>query len=568
MKGKVCKDDLPDYCVEKRDKTVPEAGMSNKNQAVLAAFLSLVVVVLGGVAVLKGGLFIGKHEGDTLHLMQIVFRLVDGQTPHLDFMTPIGVLAFWPIAMLVKAGFGIGMAVIWTQVITAALFVPIIVWITRSRLRPRLAGFFGLIVLVLLLALVHGESEGSISISMHYNRLAWAASFVAILAAMIPPKRPNTATIDGVVIGMLVCILALTKMTYLVSFAVPTVVALLMTGQRRALAVAVVTGVLTTALITLFVGFEFWAAYAQDLLTVAGSDVRSAPGASFTDLLSAPAYMGATGVAFGGVVLLRQAKIMAGGLVLLLLIPGFVYVTYQNYGNDPQWLMLLGVLLLALRDEASDEVNDWGWKLRDAIGVAAAVSLAFIAPSFFNMGYSPVRNFNADVTSFSPILPRSAEHADLQSYDARVNRVDARVALDGQWEGLPIYEERDPLVSFMGEEFSKCSVELGLIRLFDTISRDIESSGLAEGKSLFAADVFPSYWLFGALEPMDQGAPWYYGGLPGIEDADYLMIPMCPVVPYVQNLILEQVQAKVDEGSIRVNEIRRTDLYVLYALDQ
>ena len=68
--------------------------------------------------------------------MQIVFRMADGQIPHLDFMTPIGALAFWPIAMLVKSGLGIGMAVIWSQVIAALIFLPMLVWVARSRLSP------------------------------------------------------------------------------------------------------------------------------------------------------------------------------------------------------------------------------------------------------------------------------------------------------------------------------------------------------------------------------------------------------------------------------------------------
>ena len=96
-----------------------------------------------------------------------------------------------------------------------------------------------------------------------------------------------------------------------------------------------------------------------------------------------------------------------------------------------------------------------------------------------------------------------------------MNRVDARIALDGQIAGLDEYEGRDDPVTFMGDTLATCTVELGLPRIMDTIVRDLEDAGLAEGKSLFAADIFSSHWLFGALVPMDQGAPWYYGGVPG-----------------------------------------------------
>lgn len=52
--------------------------MTKSNTTALIAFLTAVFVAMGAAAVLKGGLYIGKHEGDTLHLMQIVFRMADG----------------------------------------------------------------------------------------------------------------------------------------------------------------------------------------------------------------------------------------------------------------------------------------------------------------------------------------------------------------------------------------------------------------------------------------------------------------------------------------------------------
>ena len=284
--------------------------------------------------------------------------------------------------------------------------------------------------------------------------------------------------------------------------------------------------------------------------------------------MGSPAYLGGSMAAIAGVIFLRQAKVATGGLILLLLIPGFFYVTFQNFANDPQWLLLLADLLLALRGQAEDTVNGWGWNLRDAIGVTAAVALALTAPSFFNLAYSPFRHMNVDVADYAPILPRGGVHTDLQSIDLRVNRVDAWIALDGQIAGLDEYEGRDEPVTFMGDTLATCTVELGLPRIMDTIVRDLEDAGLAEGKSLFAADIFSSHWLFGALVPMDQGAPWYYGGVPGLKDADYLLVPLCPVAQDVQAQVLEIVEGLVEVDKIALRELRRTDLYVLYRLTQ
>lgn len=557
------------YCVEKRDKPDVKAGKVTKsNTAAFAAFLIVLLVALGGVAVLKGGLYIGKHEGDTLHLMQIVFRMADGQTPHLDFMTPIGGLAFWPIAILVKAGLGIGMAIIWSQVIAAAIFIPIVVWVASSRFSPWVAGLFGLFIMVLLLALVHGETERSVSISMHYNRLAWAAAFVAIVTALIPPARVKSAGIDGIIIGGMLSVLVLIKMTYFVAFVLPVLIALLMTGQRRTAGVAIAAGIVVALLVTVIAGIGYWLAYAQDLLTVARSEVRSAPGETLSAVIGAPPYLTGSLVALFSVIFLRKANVEVGGLIMLLLVPGFFYVTYQNFGNDPQWLLLLAVLLLAFREQAEDVVDSRGWNMRSAIGVTAAMALALAAPSFFNLAYSPFRHMNIDVAGYAPLLPRGGVHTDLQGADLRVNRVDARIPLDGQVAEIPTYPKREDPIEFQGQVIETCSLELGLPKFMDTIARDLEGAGLADGMSLFAADLLSSHWLFGDFEPLKQGAPWYYGGVPGLNDADYLLVPLCPISSDVQRQIIEVVVEKIDAGDITVAELRRTDLYILYGLNQ
>lgn len=537
--------------------------MTHKKPAVLAAFFAILILLLGGVSIWKGGLYIGKHEGDTMHLMQIVFRMAEGQTPHIDFMTPIGALAFWPIAVLVKAGMGVGMAVIWSQVAAALVFLPILVWVAKTRLTPWVGAFFGLIIMVLLMSLVHGEAQRSVSISMHYNRLAWAAAFVAIVMALLPPKS-GRGTVDGIILGLMICVMAMIKMTYFVSFAVPILVALVLTKQTRAIAVAAITGLAVVAVITISQGIGYWLAYAGDLLTVAGSDVRSAPGEPLTAVMGAPAYLGGSLAVFISIIFLRQAKVETGGLVLLLLVPGFFYVTYQNFGNDPQWLLLVTVLLLALYDQAEEAVTRFGINAKSALLTMAGVTFALTAPSFFNLAYSPFRHAAIDVADYAPILPRGAVHTDLQSADLRVNRVDARVALDGQIESLPFYEDRDEAAILMGEEIPRCTIELGLPRVMDVIARDIDAAGLSQGRSMFAADIFASHWLFGDLEPMEKGAPWYYGGAPGLKDAELLLVPLCPVSQSVQVEIFEILNGLVDAGKLQLTEVRRTDMYVLF----
>ncbi len=65
------------------------AGLSKPNPAKLLGFLAAVLGILGERALMMGALLISKHEADTPHLLQIVFRMDVGQGPHLDFMTAI-----------------------------------------------------------------------------------------------------------------------------------------------------------------------------------------------------------------------------------------------------------------------------------------------------------------------------------------------------------------------------------------------------------------------------------------------------------------------------------------------
>jgi len=536
--------------------------MSRPNPTILFGFFVAVIVAMCGASLLKGGVYIGKHEGDTLHMLQIVFRMAAGEWPHVDFMTPIGALAAAPVVLFVKLGFGVGMSFILAQTLVAVVLLLPTWWVCYSRLTGILPYLFGIFVLVLTTALVHGESQPSISLSMHYNRWAWAISFVAIALAILPnPGRPRPI-VDGVIVGLALSALVMLKVTYFAAFLLPIGLGLVLRGSAQALIIAAIVGLLVAGLITLAGGIEFWLAYIGDLLTVARSEIRAAPSATFNAVVAAPAYIGGSLVLIVGVVLLRQAEEQVGGLILLVLVPGFFYVTFQNYANDPQWLLLLGVLLLAMLPEPAMR-NGLGWNLRTAVMLVATAAFALATPSFLNLAYSPFRHFKIDVTQYSPMMPKSGVHADLYATTQRGIHVLAQVPLDGPGTAFASYANQlqleEPLV-FKGETLVDCEIDLGLPAYFDTITSDLDAAGFAQGRRLLAADLFSSHWMFGPLEPLKGGAPWYYGGLPGFDSADYLLVPLCPIIPEVRRMVLQAVE----ETNVSLTEVRRTSLYILY----
>ena len=534
--------------------------MSRSNPTVLFGFFVAVIVAICGASLLKGGLYIGKHEGDTLHLIEIVLRMAAGEWPHLDFMTPIGALAFAPIVLFVDLGYGIGTAFLLAQALVVVVLLPAVWWVAWTRLRGVLPYLFGLIVIVLVTALVHGEAERSISLSMHYNRWAWAISFLAIVIAMLPHKERDHPVADGLIVGLAMAALVLVKVTYFAAFAVPVALGLVLRGSFGTLFVAVLAGLAVAGAVTLVAGVEYWQAYLGDLLTVAQSSLRPAPGDSLQGVIGAPARIGGSLVLVLGVILLRQADRGLPGLILLLLVPGFFYVTYQNFANDPQWLLLLGVLLMALLPPIEMR-NGFGWEMGTALKIAGVAALALEAPTLVNLATSPFRHFGADEAAHVPVLPRSELHSDLLAAKVRTTRVMARVPLDGFAADIFGHEEEPAKpVSFQGETLPDCEVELGFTVFYDTIASDLEKAGFAQGQSLFTADVLSSFWLYGPLVPLKGGAPWYYGGLPGFENADYLLVPLCPILPGQRRQILKAVE----ESGQTMTELRRASLYVLY----
>ena len=542
--------------------------MSANKGKILAAFMAGLLGLFAIVTFSKGGFFIGKHEGDTLHLLQMLLRMGDGDWPHLDFVTPIGVLAFAPITVFLEAGYGVGQAILAGQFLVAIVFFPVAWWVAKSRFEGGWALLFAATILVYAVALVHGEAHDSVSISMHYNRWAWAAAFLAITTTILPGREGDNPRIDGVVVGLAMAAMALIKVTYFAAFFIPILVGLLARGAWRTVLWAALTGAVAAVVVTLWAGTPlFWLAYLRDLLNVAASDVRPQPGRAFGDVVSAPAYLGGSLVAVLAVIFLRQAGRKAEGLTLLLLVPAFFYVTYQNFGNDPQWLWLLGILLFSMRPN-SPVFSGFGWDMQKAISAVALAALCFGTPSFLNMAASPFRHLATDVEDYAALMPGTGVHEDLQTFAPRAYRVDVRRALDGPDTPFAAYYDEkareDTTVTFKGRTLEFCSLELGMVAWFKTLADDIADWDQGRDKSLFTADLLSSYWMYGDLKPLEGGAPWYYGDLTGIENADYLLLPHCPLSPDTSKKILDEVTGQPWFDAVK--EVRRTELYTLYSL--
>ena len=537
--------------------------MDRRNKVFLGLFFGVVLAVLGGLSLLKGGFYFGKHEGDTMHLLQIVFRMADGQWPHLDFLTPIGVFSFLPIVAMLKLGLGVGTAILAGQVLVALILFPAIWWVSYSRFKGGASYLFGSLVLIFILALVHGTAEPSVSISMHYNRWAWAVAFLVIATAVLPNRVADTPKVDGVIVGVGMAFLALIKVTYFIAFTPAVLVALIARRSGVTLAWAVISGLLVALVVTIAAGPAFWMAYLGDLLSVRASSLRPQPGLPFFTMIIAPAYMAASLLAIFAIIWLRQAGRQIEGLAMLFLVPGFFYATFQNFGNDPQWLALMGLMLWTLLPK-TDEFNGFGWNLRNLMQFTALAMFALAAPSFINLAYSPFRHMSIDPDKYLALIPESGRNEDLQALRIRSLQIDARVPLDLPGSAYAAFTDpemrEDRVVSFQGEVLPECKAIAGVRAWVAAISADLVAQGVTKEDAVFNADTISSYWLYGAGKPLPGGSPWYYGGLPGIDAATYLLVPLCPRTGEARKAVLEAISERGETWT----EAYRSEMYILF----
>ena len=489
-----------------------------------------VLLVEAVLLLTPGHLAVTGHEVDVLHATEAALRLSMGQAQHIDFMTPLGVLAFWPIAFFLDLGFGISTANMAGNLLVGAFFLPCLVWVGARRFGGNLGIFFGVLTLIMVTAVVYGGEQATVSMSMYYNRWGWAAVFVIAALILLPEvdaaPRPR---VDGLVIGLMLGFLLLLKATFFVVLAPMVALVLIIDRSWTRLAVCILAGLFVCLLASLvFGGLEFWRHYLLDLLFVSGSEVRPRPGKEFTEVLALPSFFPSTICLLAAIVGLRSAGFSRDGLVLFLLAPGFAYITYQNWGNDTKWLVPLGFACLVWsRNMAGARV--YGWDGRSYFLVLGWVSLGLITPSFVNMVSSPIRNMAAPGDGYVSIMSDPL-HAGLIIERKRSFVAEAMVVIDGVVDPAPVVEDEEPdeplrLGAF---EIDKCTLKTGYYGLMRAMADDLVAAGYGD-KRLALVDVANPMPLMAEVARLDYASPWYYGGTRDADGAEFLVVPKCPI---------------------------------------
>ena len=539
--------------------------MSRTEPFLLAGLLALFVLAYGALPWLAGGLYLDAHEGDTYHLLDVLARMADGEVPHLDFVTPLGALAFWPLNSFIEAGYSAGAAFILSQLSVAIVLLPFVVYAASTRLRRALGLYFGCVTLGLVLVLSYGTATSGVGVSMHYNRWAWAISFVMLLLAIVPSRSAARPIFEGGVIGLLASALLLLKITYFVTLGPVAAIALARMHGTRGLVSAMLFGLAVVVAVAVLHGPGFWIAYFNDLRLVAGTEYRPNLGTSFGSIVASPSYIGATIIGIAAAMMMRQVVPEAVGLAILLMIPGFLYISYQNFGNDPQWLLFLPVLLLALRAPPDGGVF-FGADLRTAMAAAAIAGFATFFPSLFNMATTPLAHLSFDKSRFLPMIPEGAGHQDIFVRRDRAFMTTAQIYRDqepGAWARYSSELGRATPPELAGVSFPHCQWLAGSRALLETLGNDLRAFGVPEGSTLFTTDLLAAYRFFAPVKPAKGSAPWYYGELTGLENTDFVMVPKCAFTAGVRDLMIRELAA----SDLKLTLVRNNDLLALYRVD-
>ncbi len=520
------------------------------------------IFVVGALALLAlgrvndGNVLIMSFEGDALHMALISLRMAAGEIPHLDFQTPLGAMAFLPIKAMLDIGYGIGLAFAYAPVMLGIICLPALYWIGISRFSALGALVYAIVFLVLLMTYLHGGTAPTVAASMYYNNWCWAIAMLVVATAILPGPESHLARVfEGLILGAGFGFLALTKATYAVFLLPAVVLALVIIRDWLRLGYGFVFGVLFLALVTLPLGgIDYWIAYVNDLQTVMNSSVRQRPGLDLAGLLVSPQHIAGVIALLAAVVFLRQARKSGEGLVLLVLGAGWVLITHQNWQNDPHWMAFSGLLLFAIAQDVT-LYNRLGWPLKEALRTVA-VGLIFIGlPMTYAQTASVLVHNGLRGNDFAPAL------IGVRNQGLRFQLTDTSVLQVKTPNPVLATPVAKPTV-LGAETLPECGKENGLIAALQETGRRLDMMPETFGKSAVYADWVNAVWLFSNLEPVKGGAPWYYGGTPGFENADYLVVPLCPMGPPIRRIILAEIAS---DPALNFSEVGRDNLFILLA---
>lgn len=402
--------------------------------------LAALLFALAGVITLlawTGCSFQTDMGWDALIMLEAAARWEQGQIPHVDYLSPIGVFPTWVMAAALKISAGTADALAYAPALLAAPVTGCAWWLARRRFGAWIALVFSLAVLALVTAarplpygmLAYKLEFAHLSYAMSYNRLGWALLGLLALHCFLPPlagESPRSSLAENFLAGVICVLLLLTKVNYAAAaLGVVLVSAVLLPRSRQAwLALATGAG-LTLALATIALRFHP-GAYLGELALLGRINPIASRVPRAVELIlgniSALVLVGAACVILLPLFRLRTQReqtrpwIFPAGLTLALGACGLAVLTLNTQlGEVP--LFALTVLVLAehgARRLGTRDRSEHALRLRHrtALGIAALLGLVTLASDAASVVWSAgrVRHARASIPEGqllqSPLLSR------------------------------------------------------------------------------------------------------------------------------------------------------------------
>ena len=220
--------------------------------------------------------------------------------------------------------------------------------------------------------------------------------------------------------------------------------------------------------------------------------------------------------------------------------------------------------MMALRPAAGTRVVN-GVDMRTALTMTSLAAVMIFSTSAFTLAMSPLRQFAQAIDRYDPMLPALPGHQDILVRKDRAYTLTAEINLDqptSVWGKYRTLADRPDPPTLGGVTFPHCEILAGTSAWFNEISADLVAAEIPAGSQIFTTDILTAFWLFVPFEPLQNGAPWYYGNLSGIENADYVLVPKCNFVARVYGIMLREL----DDADLTLTLVRDNELYALFSL--
>ncbi|MCG6883006.1 MAG: hypothetical protein LJE62_04540, partial [Silicimonas sp.] len=214
----------------------------------------------------------------------------------------------------------------------------------------------------------------------------------------------------------------------------------------------------------------------------------------------------------------------AGGVETLWLAvaaAGFYFIQYQNFLNAPFWVLFLALYSLRQAGAArEDRPLRTIWRI---LAVAfVLISAALLGPMTHGLGGEGA---TSEGVAYLPYPPEGRNPTGLVVAEPLLRPIETKT--------VSIAEAMSP---WAGD--AECVISAGWAGVSLELAKVVaELPGPA-----FIADSISPYWYLAGVEPLADVAVWNYGSLRGLENADFVVVPVCAQKPSYKRVILVEME--------------------------